>query len=89
MFVFLSLYLLWDCPSCPPEGFYLFILPPFWNETTTFILIASVADPKLLFRIRFRIRILDSDLDQKLAKFFFCTKIFTQPHLQGCPPSAL
>jgi hypothetical protein len=31
----------------------------------------------------------DPDLEQKLAKFFFFTKIFTQPHLQGCPPSAL
>ncbi len=23
------------------------------------------------------------------GQIFFCTKIFTQPHLQGCPPSAL
>jgi hypothetical protein len=34
-------------------------------------------------RIWIRIRILDSDPDQKLAKTSsFCTKIFTQPHLQ-------
>ncbi len=26
-----------------------------------------------------------SETDQ----IFFCTKIFTQPHLQGCPPSGL
>jgi hypothetical protein len=30
----------------------------------------------------------DPDLDQKLAKFFY-TNIFTQPHLQGSPLSAL
>ncbi len=36
-------------------------------------------------QIRTRIRILDSDLDQKLAKtsVFFCSKIFTQPHLRS------
>jgi hypothetical protein len=34
-------------------------------------------------RIRVRIQIVDSYLDQKLAKnSFFCSKIFTQPHLQ-------
>jgi hypothetical protein len=35
------------------------------------------------YRIWIQIRILDSDPDQNLAKTSsFCTKIFTQPHLQ-------
>ncbi len=60
----------------------------------------SVADPKLKFRILFRIRIrpevsfgsgsgFGSGSRSETGQIFFYTKIFTQPHLQGCPPSAL
>jgi hypothetical protein len=48
---------------------------------------SSVADPKQKFRIRFRIRIrpeVSFSFGSRLEtgqNFFFCSKIFTQPHL--------